>query len=70
LLIVEDLSVEKFDGPGKAGVERRLIGFGDKPLMNFPATVTLLPEATERVKSTNLPFGAVTTCLEKGNRLT
>jgi hypothetical protein len=29
--------------------------------MNFPATVTLSPEATERVKSTNLPFGAVTT---------
>jgi hypothetical protein len=70
LLSVEDLSVEKFDGLGQARVERGWIRFGDEPVMNYMATVTLSPEATEQVKSAGLLFGAITSLLRRENRLT
>jgi len=70
LLSVEDLSVEKFDGLGHARVERGWIRFGDEPVMNYTATVTLSPEATEQVKSARLLFGAITSLLKRENRLT
>jgi hypothetical protein len=70
LLRSDGLSVEQFDGLGQARVERGWIRFGGEPVMNYTAVVTLSPEATERVKSASLLLGAITTWLEKGNRLT
>lgn len=70
LLSVEDLNVEKFDGLGQARVERGWIRFGDEPVMNYTAAVTLSPEATEQVISAGLLFGAITSLLRRENRLT
>jgi AsmA family/AsmA-like C-terminal region len=69
LLSVEDLSVEKFDGLGQARVERGWIRLGDEPVMNYTATVTLSPEATEQVKTASLLVSAITSLLKRENRL-
>jgi hypothetical protein len=70
LLNVKDLNVEKFDGLGQALVEQGWIRFGDEPVMNYTATVTLSPETTEQVKSAGLLFGAITSLLRRENQLT
>ena len=67
---VEDLSVENFDGLGKARIELGWIRFGDEPTMNYSATVTLSPEATEQGKSARLLFGPITRLLKREHRLT